>query len=137
MNDSGVITERDPDTVRGADVAFYSYAKVPKGPLPNEYLSVAPDLIFEVLSPCDRRGNLLTKIAEYLTAGVTAVCVLDDQAKAIQIFFADEPFVALTADDEFTLPTILRGFRAAVKDFLLAALVLHRSLDRDQSGRLP
>jgi len=24
-NDSGVITERNPDTVRGADVAFYSY----------------------------------------------------------------------------------------------------------------
>src|SRR5262249_5735735 len=24
-NDSGVVTERDPDTVRGADVSFYSY----------------------------------------------------------------------------------------------------------------
>ena len=24
-NDSGVITERDPDTVRGADISFYSY----------------------------------------------------------------------------------------------------------------
>ncbi|HWE38180.1 MAG TPA: Uma2 family endonuclease, partial [Isosphaeraceae bacterium] len=37
-NDSGVITERDPDTVRGADVAFYSYDRVPKGPLPDGYL---------------------------------------------------------------------------------------------------
>ncbi len=34
-NDSGVITERDPDTLRGADIAFYSYAKVPKGSLPG------------------------------------------------------------------------------------------------------
>jgi Uma2 family endonuclease len=24
-NDSAVITERDPDTVRGADISFYSY----------------------------------------------------------------------------------------------------------------
>src|SRR5262249_54647298 len=43
-NDSAVITERDPDTVRGADVAYYSYQRVPKGPLPNEWLSVAPEL---------------------------------------------------------------------------------------------
>ena len=40
-NDSGVITERDPDTVRGADVAFYSFARVPPGPMPrNRYLDV-------------------------------------------------------------------------------------------------
>src|SRR3954467_6898041 len=30
-NDTGVITERGPDTVRGADVSFYSFARVPKG----------------------------------------------------------------------------------------------------------
>ena len=34
-NDSGVITERGPDTVRGADVCYYSYARLPKGPLPR------------------------------------------------------------------------------------------------------
>lgn len=43
-NDTGVITERDPDTVRGADISFYSYARVPRGPLPDHYLDVAPDL---------------------------------------------------------------------------------------------
>src|SRR6478609_7246048 len=36
-NDSGIITERDPDTVRGADVAYHSYARLPKGPLPAGY----------------------------------------------------------------------------------------------------
>src|SRR5579863_7618088 len=39
-NDAGIITERDPDTLRGADVAFYSYARVPAGPLPSGYLEV-------------------------------------------------------------------------------------------------
>src|SRR5439155_12408111 len=34
-NDGGVVTERGPDTVRGADVAFYSYARIPPGPLPK------------------------------------------------------------------------------------------------------
>src|SRR5262245_10762055 len=79
-NDSGVITERNPDTVRGADVSFYGYEKVPKGPLPaREYLSVPPDLVFEIRSPDDRRSKLLTKVAEYLNVGVAVVCVLDDE----------------------------------------------------------
>src|SRR5271165_889101 len=50
-NDTGVITERDPDTVRGADISFYSYARVPRGPLPDRYLDTPPDLVVEVLSP--------------------------------------------------------------------------------------
>jgi hypothetical protein len=39
-NDSGVVTERDPDTVRDADVCYYPYTKVPPGPLGNDYLDV-------------------------------------------------------------------------------------------------
>src|SRR5687767_111186 len=34
-NDSGVITERNPDSVRGADVSYYSYGRIPKGPMPQ------------------------------------------------------------------------------------------------------
>ena len=53
-NDSGVITERDPDTVRGADVAYYSYARLPKGPLPTGYGPEVPELVVEVRSSSDR-----------------------------------------------------------------------------------
>src|SRR3954453_21882923 len=31
-NDGGILTGRDPDTVRGGDVAYYSYGRVPQGP---------------------------------------------------------------------------------------------------------
>ena len=42
-NDSGVVTERGPDTVRGADVAYYSYRRVPPGPFPQRnYLTAVP-----------------------------------------------------------------------------------------------
>src|SRR5207249_2861402 len=37
-NSSAVITERGPDTVRGADIAFYSFTRVPPGRLPQGYL---------------------------------------------------------------------------------------------------
>ncbi len=48
-NDAGVITERDPDTVRGADVAFYSYRRVPKDAEPEGYPDAIPEFVFEVL----------------------------------------------------------------------------------------
>ena len=31
-NDAGVVTQRDPDTVRGPDVAYYSYRRIPLRP---------------------------------------------------------------------------------------------------------
>jgi hypothetical protein len=52
-NDAGIITRHDPDTVRGADVAFYSYSRLPKDQNPEGYPSVAPEIVFEVLSPGD------------------------------------------------------------------------------------
>lgn len=116
-NDSGVITQRDPDTVRGADVAFYSYHQVPKGPIPPGYLTVPPDIVFEVLSPSERRTMVLAKVAEYLEAGVKVVCVLDDQPRRADIYFADKPTETLQTNDELTLPEILGDFRVLVGRF--------------------
>jgi hypothetical protein len=45
------------------EVAFYGYVRVPKGPLPDRYLDVPPDLIVEVLSPSDRWPKVLAKVA--------------------------------------------------------------------------
>jgi Uma2 family endonuclease len=63
-NDSGVITERGPDTVRGPDVAFYSYGRIPKGPLPSSYGPEVPELIFEVRSPANRWPMIIGKASE-------------------------------------------------------------------------
>ena len=48
-NDTGFLSERDPDTVRGPDVAFWSRERLPE--VPNGYIEVAPDLVVEVVSP--------------------------------------------------------------------------------------
>ena len=85
-NDAGVITERGPDTVRGADVAFYTYARLPKGPLAASYGPEVPDLVVEVVSPSDRWPKVLAKVAEYLGAGVTVVVVLDETPPTAEVF---------------------------------------------------
>jgi Uma2 family endonuclease len=116
-NDSGVITERDPDTVRGADIAYYSFDRVPKGPLPAGLLDVAPDLVFEVLSPSDRWTEVQEKVAEYLDTGVLAVCIVDDATKSIHVFTSDHPLRIFKTADEFSLPEILTDFRVKVERF--------------------
>lgn len=116
-NDTGIITARDPDTIRGADVAYYSYARVPKGPLPKDYLPVPPDLVVEVRSPSDRWRDVLAKVADYLGAGVRLVVVLDPDPETAHLFHADQPVQILTADDDLTLPGVLEGFRVPVRRF--------------------
>ena len=48
-NDTGFITERGPDSVRGPDVAYWS--KEPLPVVPVGYIEIAPDMLVEVLSP--------------------------------------------------------------------------------------
>ncbi|MCI0455558.1 MAG: Uma2 family endonuclease [Gemmataceae bacterium] len=116
-NDSGVLTERDPDTVRGADVAYYSYLRLPKGPMPEGYLPVVPELVFEVRSPTDRWKKVLAKVAEYLNGGVAVVCVLDAQTETARVFFEDQPPQNFQADQELTLPDLLPGLQVRVRRF--------------------
>ncbi|MDX1944800.1 MAG: Uma2 family endonuclease [Pirellulaceae bacterium] len=115
-NDSGVITERDPDTVRGADVAFVSYTKVAADACP-EYLTVAPDAVFEVLSPSDRWSEVLRKVTEYLLMGVPAVYVLDPDTTRAHCYFPDRPEVILNGDDELVGIGPLSGWRVPVAKF--------------------
>jgi Uma2 family endonuclease len=116
-NDGGILTERDPDTVRGEDVAYYSYNRVPQGPLPAGYLDVVPELVFEVRSPTERWSRLITKAGEYLDAGVLAVCLLDQVSETLQVYRADELPRTLHADDELYLPDILGDLRVPVGRF--------------------
>lgn len=117
-NDSGVITERGPDTVRGADVAYYSFARVPKDPLPDRYLDVAPELVVEVLSPTDRWPKVMVKVGEYLAAGVLVVLVLDDERRAAHVFTAEGANRILASAEELTLPELFGdAFRARVGRF--------------------
>jgi Uma2 family endonuclease len=116
-NDSGIVTERGPDTVRGADVAFYSYKRVPPGPLPHGYLNVMPELVFEVRSPTDRWVKIIAKVVEYLEAGVSVVCVLDEQTQSAHLFTADSPAQELGAEETLTFPDLLPGFEMPVERF--------------------
>ena len=117
-NDSGVITERNPDSVRGPDLAFCSYQRLPKSARPQrDYLEVAPELMVEVRSPDDRWPALQAKVAEYLAAGVLVVCVLDAVAEFAVLYTPDDAPRQLSGDDVLEFPNVLPGFSARVREF--------------------
>src|SRR5262249_43437005 len=60
-NDTGFVSERDPDTVRGADVAFWRKENLPK--VPEGYIEVLPDLAVEVVSPGDHYARIQRKVS--------------------------------------------------------------------------
>lgn len=113
-NDSGVITERDPDSVRGPDISYYSYQRLPKGPLPKGYLSVSPEVAFEVRSPSDSWNKVLAKATELVNAGVLVVSVLDPDEEAFFVFRKDGPPSIVAKDEVLTLPEVLPGFELPV-----------------------
>lgn len=117
-NDTTVVLRRNPDTGRGPDVCFVSYAKLPKdAEVTDGPLTVLPELVFEVKSPSDRRIALTAKAAEYIDAGVAVVVVLDPELEAATVFRADDFPQTRHNGDELTLPDVLPGFAVPVREF--------------------
>jgi Uma2 family endonuclease len=115
-NDSGIITKRNPDTVRGADISYYSYQRVPKGQSPVGYAGASPEIVFEVVSPSNTRREITFKFGEYLNVDVRAVCVADSQYNVVNVHYADRPTKTLEGDDLLTFDE-LPGFSLPVKRF--------------------
>jgi Uma2 family endonuclease len=113
-HDSWIKTGSNPDTVRGADVCYFSYERLPKGAVPEGLLSVAPELVIEVRSPSDRWSNIFVKVGEYLEADVRVVVILDPSSASASVYRADELQQIFHSGDELTLPDVLPGFAVPV-----------------------
>ena len=112
--DAGVVTERDPDSVRGPDMAYYSYHRIPRGPLPEGYWPASPELIIEIRSEVDRWRDILQKAGEYLSAEVLTVAVVDPIPQKLHLYSADRETMVLNVDDLLTFPDVLPGFEVVV-----------------------
>jgi Uma2 family endonuclease len=113
VGDAGLVTQRDPDTVRGPDLAFYSYQRIPSGSLPDGYWPASPELVIEIRSESDRWKDILQKVAEYLSANVLSVAVIDPARQQVHLF-SDTETTVLNATDLLTFPEVLPGFEVVV-----------------------
>lgn len=106
-NDAGVLTRRDPDTVRGVDVAVFLK---PDWQPPVGYTGEPPDLVVEVRSPAQKWSQVLNKVDDYLMMGVRLVWVLDPERRRVTVFTQDQEPTTFTADSDLDGGDILPGF---------------------------
>ena len=115
--DSAVQTRRDPDTVRGPDVCFYSHGRWPRSELGTGIPPVPPDLAVEVYSPGNRQWEVQAKVSEYLEIGVALIWVVYPRNRSVAIYRqADELPVVLKEDQVIDNLPELPGFRCPVAD---------------------
>ncbi|HPM82923.1 MAG TPA: Uma2 family endonuclease [Candidatus Anammoximicrobium sp.] len=115
-NDTGVILETDPDTVRGIDVVLYDKS-VPYDNLTPKYATSLPQLAVEVLSPDDRPGRMTRRVTQFLQKGIPLVWIVDAEDRDITVYRSGhEPYV-LGEKDEITGEDVLPDLRCRVADF--------------------
>jgi Uma2 family endonuclease len=84
--DSGFVLAREPDTVRGPDVAFVSKERFDRSGETTKAFEGAPDLAVEVLSPSNTPAAVHAKVADYLAAGTSCVWVVDPEAQTVTVY---------------------------------------------------
>jgi Uma2 family endonuclease len=115
LADGGLITERDPDTVRGPDVMMIRAARCEGGKIPDGFMDSPPELCVEVRSSHDRWKEVITKVDEYLHCGVREVWVIEPRERQVLVFDADAtPRTYL--DGEQIHSTSARGLVLSVTD---------------------
>ena len=113
-SDSGVWLERDPDTVREPDLAYFSAEKIPLEARITGYAEVAPDLVVEVVSSNDSRREVNDKALMWLRYGVRLVWVVHPDTRAVDVHRDGHPVLTLTENDTLNGLDLLPGFTCAV-----------------------
>ena len=107
--DLGITVSRDPDTVLSPDGAFIAAARIGSG-VQRGFLAVVPDLIVEVVSPSDRRVEVLAKVVTWLEAGAQVVWLVWPESQTVQVWTSPDYAVTVPRDATLTCPALLPGF---------------------------
>lgn len=120
-NDTGVIVERDPDTVRGPDVLFFEGGTQLED-VEEKYGATPPLLAVEVLSPNDTYPGVHRRVREQLQFGTQIVWVLDPDARNVMVHRVGQKPDAIedlvfAEHQELTGEEVLPEFRCRVAEF--------------------
>ena len=107
----------DPDTVRGPDIAFIKKDRLPD-PEPAGFPDFAPDLVVEILSPGDRPGEVLAKVADWLSAGSRLVWVVDPLRRLARVYRQDGTETIIPASGALEGEEVLPGFSCPLESIL-------------------
>ena len=114
VGETGYLLERDPDTVRAPDVAWFAPGRIPLGT--TGFPELTPDLCIEVASPSNSRSDrLLSEKAQmWLDFGAREVWVLNPEDTTVTRYRPGQSPSILGEDDVLDGEELLPGFSVAV-----------------------
>jgi Uma2 family endonuclease len=115
----GIYIRRNPDRVRGADIAFVSKQRLPHRPHKG-FLEVAPELVVEIISPEDRWEDVRQKLEDYFSIGVQRVWVVEPENRAVLVYRSITEMERLGEADTLKGEGVLEGFSLPVADLFAA-----------------
>jgi Uma2 family endonuclease len=115
--ETGVVTETNPDTVRGPDVAAWKADRFPAGQMPEVYPDIPVDLCVEILSPSDTWRRINAKIREYLESGVKMVWIIEPERRTVTVYRQPREGTVFGEDATLTVEDLLPGFSCPVAEF--------------------
>jgi len=115
--ETGFKLTSDPDTVRAPDIAFIRRERLPD-PRPIGYAELAPDLVVEVLSPNDRPGEVLAKVADWLSAGTTLVWIVDPGHRIARVYRQDGSETLVGPTEALSGEDVVPGFSCPLASIL-------------------
>ena len=112
---TGVWLERDPDTVRESDIAFYSAEKDPPGSeITSGYSETVPDLVVEVQSHTDRLTAINDKAFMWLSHGARLVWTVHPDTLEVNVYRKGNRVRTLCENDVLDGADVLPGFTCGV-----------------------
>lgn len=115
-NDTGVIVERGPDTVRGPDVMFFEDVDS-VDQVEEKYGERPPLLAVEVLSPNDTHGKVVRRVREQLRFGTRMVWILDPDARNVIVHHPGHEDRVVEENEDLIGNAVLPDFRSRVSEF--------------------
>lgn len=115
--DTGFQIAANPDTVRAPDVAFLRAERADLI-MPTGYPRTAPDLVVEILSPGDRRGEVQAKVRDWLKSGVSLLWVIDPKRVTAKVYRADGSMALVSSSGSLDGKDVVPGFRCTLADVL-------------------
>jgi Uma2 family endonuclease len=112
----GYVLTQLPQTVRVPDLSFVRADRMPPDGIRPGLFQFAPDLAVEVLSPSESASELEEKLADYATAGVPLVWVVDPAHRTVRIMSAKHPVRWLQETDTLDGEDVVPGFTCRVAE---------------------
>jgi len=105
------------DTVRGPDVAFVAWDRMPGGQIPVEPVpDLVPNFVIEVLSVGNTHGEMSRKRREYFQAGVELLWMVDHRSRTVTVFRAAQDSTIFTDEQKLDGGNVLPSWQVDISD---------------------